>query len=222
MVSRVNRYSTAAVDVTWRPLVQPEEVRLGEPATVQGGTPAFRSFTTELPDPALGAEASCSEPVQMYRLGAGTASAWGEDPPLITRDRSAVLPLNVGAGRHVVVLASADGRPVDCTLTIRPFESQALSGFGAHDLLIDDDVGAGVYATALPEDGVLAAEPRTDVVLTTVCRDAAPEASTLRTQRVLTYLPRDGECAVWVSSVNPAAGAGQRIWLAPTGPDGGE
>jgi hypothetical protein len=80
----------------------------------------------------------------------------------------------------------------------------------------------GVYATALPEDGVLVAEPRAGIILTTVCRDVAPEASTLSTQRVLTYLPRDGECAVWASSVDRAPGSSQRIWLTPAGPDGGE
>jgi hypothetical protein len=208
--------------VTWRPLGQPEEMALGEPVTVQGATPTFRSFTTESPDPVLGAEATCAGSPQMYLLGVGTPSASEVGQLLLGRGSSAVLPLNVGAGRHVVVLSSTDGGSVDCTLTIRSFAGQPLTEFGAHDLVIDDDVGAGAHAAALPADAVLVAEQRTDMVLTTVCRDATAEPSDPSAQRFLSYLPQDGNCAIWLSGTDPPAGANWPIWLGSAGPSGGE
>ena len=208
--------------VTWRPLGEPEAVPLGEPVTVQDEALAFRSFTTETPDPVLGAEASCASSTQMYLLGAGTPLASEVGQLLLGRGSSAVLPLNVGAGRHVVLVASVDGGPVHCTMTIRSFAGPPLTEFGAHDLVIDEDVGVRAHATALPADAVLAAEQRTDVVLTTVCRDTAAGSSQLSAQRVLSYLPQDGDCAVWLSGTGSSADTGWPIWLAAAGPSGSE
>lgn len=213
--------STAAV-VAWRPFGQPEDTPLGEPVSVRGGTLAFRSFTTGGPEPVLGAEASCSGSVAMYLLGAGTPSAWGEGEQLIGQGPSAVLPLNVGAGRHDIALSSADGKPVDCTLTIRSFGRPPLTEFGGHELVLDDDVGAVAYAARLPADSVLVVEPQADMTLTVVCRGAAAEPGDTSGSRVLYYAPRGGDCAVWLSGTEPPPGASLPVWLTPAGPRDGE
>jgi hypothetical protein len=211
-----------AVAVTWHPLWEPGEVQVGEPVEVRSETPTLWSFTTGSPTPTLGAEASCSSPVQMHLLRAGTPAAWEWDRGQIDSGSSPVLPLNVGTGRHVILVASIYEAPVDCTLTVRPFDGPPLTAPGIHDLVIDDNSGVGAYATALPSDTVLVAEQRTDMVLTTVCRDSPADSSDPSAPRVLSYLPADDDCVIWISSSDPAPGRSWPIWLTPAEPSRGE
>jgi len=222
--------------VTWQPLGQPAEMQVGKPGAVQGGRLALGSFTTESPDPVLGVQASCSSSVQMSLVGAGnptTAVLPGSSPftppprpplgtPPFGQGSFAVLPLYVQAGRHVVLLTSDNGGPIRCTLTVRSFGGPPLSDFGAHDLVIDDDAAARAYSTSLPADAVLVAAPQTNIVLGTVCRDPMAAPSYNADSRILTYIPRDGDCAVWVGTTDPSRGLSLPIWLVPAGPGGGD
>jgi hypothetical protein len=214
------------VPVSWQPIGQPRELRSGEQAHLRrGDSLLFGAFTTDAPNSTLGVAAVCSGSVQMYSLDPGASSP--PDPSGFTTGRqvmgrgSTVLPLDVGAGRHTFLLSSGTEPSVDCRVTLRDYGGPPMTSFGAVDLPLGGDAGVAAYAAALPGDAVLVTRPQADVALTTVCRGSAPGAGVAVGGRVLSYLPRDDGCTVWLSSTLSVPGQGLSVWLTPPGPNSG-
>jgi hypothetical protein len=158
----------------------------------------------------------------MHVLAPGAAPAPGNDAYATGSAPASVQPLNVGAGHHLLLLASLYGGHVDCSLTIRSFGESPLTGFGAHDLLLRSDRSASAYVADLPGDAVLVAEPRGDVTVSAACRDGTVAENRDAGGRVLLYLPGQGGCAVWLTSpTTTTTGAGLPVWLAPAAPGSG-